>query len=140
MARHSLATMLGLDGLDDEEDAPKAARDPAIEAEVLRDLARAFLEPPQDFMVGDVVTWKSGLKNATVMGYGQPAVIVRLVPDIAPWLSEEQSSRGYYGHCPDVVVLFRDDDGDPMTAGVDSRRVRRMTDDELRIVPALAAE
>lgn len=118
---------------DDDQPAPK--RDPAIEAEVLRDLAAAFLAPQETFAIGDIVTWKPGLKNtAEGIDYGEPVVVLRVEPDRAEWLSDKQSGRGYYGHRPDLTVLFRDRDGAALTYGLDSRRVRRMTESEMRII------
>lgn len=131
MSMRDLAALFG-----DSDEWP--TRDPAIEAEVLRDLAKAYLAPAAAFRIGDVVTWKDGLKNTKAPRYGQPMVVVEIVTSGVACGSVEHSFDGYYGHTPDTAVMFRDLGGDANTFGVDSRRIRLMTEDELRIVRAAA--
>ena len=112
---------------DDDEDRP--ARDPAIEAEVFRDLAKSFLAPQPAFRVGDVVTWKEpALRNARF----DVGIVVEVVHEAEPQTEED---GGHFREVYDLCLLIRPrDDGDAVTIGADSRRLRLMTEDELRIV------
>ena len=123
-----LAEMLFRNRLeDDDEDRP--ARDPAIEAEVLRDLAKSLLAPQPAFQVGDVVTWKEpGLRNARI----DIGIVIEVIPGAEP---VADPGHGHFREVYDICLLIRDEDGDVMTCGVDSRRLRLMTEDERRIVP-----
>lgn len=112
---------------DDDEDRP--ARDPAIEAEVLRDLAKSFLAPQPAFRVGDVVTWKEPAFRNSRLDVG---IVVEIVDDAQP---QTEPGAGHFWEVYDVCLLIRVD-GDVVTVGVDSRRLRLMTEEELRIAPA----
>lgn len=132
MSIQDLAALFGRDDSDDD----RPARDPAIEAEVLRDLAKEYLAPATDFRVGDVVTWKGGLKNARYPEQGHPMVVVALRP--GRLVTDEPEQNGHAGGLDDVVCLLRSRDGIAMTHSFDARRLRLMTEDELRIVRAAA--
>ena len=60
---------------------------------VLRERLRR-LQQPHRFQVGDLVTWKPGLKNRRVPLTGQPAVVVALLDE--PLLDSEQESGSTY--------------------------------------------
>ena len=138
-APFSFADMIGAAAHNEDDDRP-IRRDPAIEAEVLRDLARSFLAPQEPFKVGDVVTWKDGLRNCHHPLPDEPAIVVGFQPEVAEDVAN--AGAGYEGAMKDVIIMVRvrGDEGDSAgTYGLDSRRLRLMTEDELRIVSVKSA-
>jgi hypothetical protein len=68
---------------------------------------RSFREP-HTFEVGDLVTWKPGLKDRPIPRYGQPAVVMDVLdPPIVD--GERASGSTYFNEPIDVVLgLFMD--------------------------------
>jgi len=91
---------------------------------VLRERLRR-LQQPHRFQVGDLVTWKPGLKNRRVPLHGQPAVVVAVLDE--PIRDSDQESGSTYFRDPLDIVLgvIWDKDpgrGDFVTFHFDSRR------------------
>lgn len=113
----------------DEDERPII--NPDIDAAVLRDLAAAYLAPQAPFRVGDVVTWREpAFRNARF----DIGIVVEIVGDAQP---QTETGDGHFREVYDLCLMIRiGDGGEAVTIGADSRRLRLMTEAELRIVPA----
>lgn len=85
----------------------------------------AAYHTPHRFTVGDLVTWKPGLKNRRLPRHGQPAVVMAVLdPPVTD--SDAESGSTYFNEPLDVVIgLFPDDGparGELLTWHVDGRR------------------
>lgn len=106
-----------LDGLSGDIGAALAAR------------CRAFHER-HTFAVGDLVTWKPGLKNRRMPRYDQPAVVMDVL-DQPVFDGERESGNSYFNEPLDLVLgLFMDSGparGELLTWHFDARRFQPWT-------------
>ena len=106
---------------------PRHAIAPEIMAQKLRD-AYELMNQKHEFRPGDLVTWKSGLKNGRYPESGQPAIVTRVYRD--PILRRDMDSGSNHFNEPlDMVVMV--DTGDELSEfHVDSRRFQPFTTPE----------
>lgn len=85
----------------------------------------AQLNQPHRFQPGELVCWKSGLKNRRLPAYGTPAVVLEVLDPPIPD-SETESGSTYFREPLSLVIgLFWDRDpgrGDFVAFHVDGRR------------------
>jgi len=99
------------------------AIEPCTEA-VLRERLQSFLDTPC-FQPGDLVQWKSGLKNKRLPEADQLAVVVEVLS--VPVTDEDKGSSGSYFLEPlDLKLGMIDDDGDFVVYHYDSRRFQKV--------------
>ncbi len=90
---------------------------------------RAFHQH-HSFAIGDLVTWKPGLKNRRVPRSGQPAVVIEVLdPPVVD--GERESGSAYFNEPLDLVLgIFMDSGparGELLTWHFDSRRLQPWT-------------
>lgn len=86
----------------------------------LKQLAASLTEPQPTFKVGDLITWKDGLRNKRLDG---EVVVTHVLAE--PVLDTEGKPGSPYFREPlDIKVGHLDDDGDLIESHVDSRRFR----------------
>ncbi len=75
----------------------------------------------EEIAVGDLVTWKRGLKNKKYPQEGQDARVIEL---LAPPLvnDKEDSGSPYFGEKLDLVLAILDEDGELLLYHYDKRR------------------
>ena len=90
----------------------------------LKDRADDFSRP-MAFEVGDLVTWKDGLKNKKFPAYNEPGVVLQVLSE--PVLDgESDASSAYFREPLDLVVgVIGGDDGTLIAFHYDSRRFRK---------------
>lgn len=73
------------------------------------------------FKPGDIVKWKSSLKNRKKPGYGEPAIVIDVLnePRSDP---ETESGSTYFGEPLDIVLGLIDEAGDFLVYYYDHRR------------------
>lgn len=86
--------------------------------ELLLSMAAALTEAQPAFKVGDVVTWKDGLRNKRLDG----ELIVTEVLETPIHDPVEQAGSPYFREPLSIKVAYLDSDGDLIEAHVDSRR------------------
>lgn len=77
-----------------------------------------------DFREGDIVEWKTGLKNKRYPDYGMPAIVVELLGEPL-YDNTRDSGSSYFREPLDCVLGLFGDDGDFVTFYFDSRRFRK---------------
>lgn len=87
----------------------------------LKDLRERFLQP-QSIEVGQVVKWKTGLKNKRLPKVGQPAIVMEVSDKPITALDERDSGSTYYREPLDLVLGVVDEDKDFVTFYYDKRR------------------
>jgi hypothetical protein len=97
----------------------KAEKKMSNKIEQLRALEKS-INQKHDFKTGDVVTWKSGLKNKKSPEYGNPAIVTRVLP--IPIADKDRSGSPYFNEPLDIVIGILDEDGDFLEYHADSRR------------------
>lgn len=86
----------------------------------LKDLRERFLQP-QNIEVGQIVKWKTGLKNKRLPKMGQPAIVMEVFEKpITP--DERESGSPYYLEPLDLILGVVDEDKDFVTFYYDKRR------------------
>ncbi len=96
-----------------------------VEAERLR---RAFerLTSKVEFVPGDIVQWKRGLKNKKNPPEDGFAIVVQVIPrDEAGYSEDENSGSTYYREVLDLRLGVIDLDGDFVTYWFDSERFEK---------------
>ena len=88
--------------------------------ETLIKMTSSLMEPKQEFKIGDVVTWKDGLRNKRSEG---PFVVTAVLGEAIADASEDPGSP-YFREPLDVRVARLDDDGELLENYLDSRRLR----------------
>ena len=97
---------------------------PSKQAELLRARLDALTEP-QEFSVGDLVTWKDGMRNKTEPDYGAYGIVVEVLEP--PLISESESSGSpYYRERLDTLLGVLDSDEDLALLHVDGRRFKKV--------------
>ena len=89
------------------------------DAALLRDLGKRYQESFA-FQPGDLVQWKRGMRNKTVPAYGNPAVVLEIVPG----RRDENADVGrlYCGENNELRLGMLDRDGDLLGFWVDAHR------------------
>ncbi len=107
--------------LEDVADDETSTRSEGMEARRILDFYRDLSEKHQ-FQVGDLITWKRGLKNGKYPRQGYPAIVTRIYD--TPLIREDMDSgSNHYREPLDMVILV--DTGDEVSEfHVDSRRFR----------------
>lgn len=95
-------------------------------ASMLQELV-ARMSDHQKFEVGQIVTWKPGLKNRKGPDYGQPMIVTAIPPASFPDPTEHSSGSPYFREPLSLVVGFCDD-GDYLEFYIDGRRVAPVAD------------
>lgn len=91
-------------------------------AEYLQELRVRFLEH-HSFRPGDLVAWKAGMANRTILERGEPAIVMDVLE--APVASSKDDSGSIYFREPlDLVLGILHDDNSFQIVHVDSRRFR----------------
>lgn len=88
--------------------------------DVLVALTAALTEQQPKFKVGDVVTWKEGLRNKRLDG----DLVVTEVLDSPVLDPVEQAGSPYFREPLSIKVAYLEGDGDLIEAHVDGRRFR----------------
>lgn len=109
------------DALVDEVRDELASTSPsADEMEALQARLQCFAAQ-EHFKPGMLVTWKPGLRNKRLPRYGQPAIVVEVLPE--PLLDLSDSPELPYWREPlDLLLGILDAEGDLLTWHYDSRR------------------
>ena len=98
----------------------------------LKGLLKSLIEL-DDFKVGDIVVWRSGLKNRSFPEYGTPAIVVEV---LSPPLMDESADSGstYFREPLNLRLGIIDEKGDFLTFVYDGRRFEHYRDagDRLR--------
>jgi len=106
-----------------------AEREKLKAAEKLVTLQRTYAEA-QRFRVGDLVMWKSGMRNRRLPTYGQ-LVIVSAVVDCVRYGAEKSSGSPYFREPETIKIAFVDeDDGEFVEFFMDGARFRVVPEDE----------
>ncbi len=92
---------------------------------LLKENYSKVLDKQQKFNPGDLVSWKSGLKNRTKPNYSEPAIVIDVL-ESPIFDSTNNSGSPYFKEPLDIIVGFVDDDGDFLTMYYDSRRFERI--------------
>lgn len=88
--------------------------------ELLKKRFNAFTEI-NEFVVGDLVKWKPGLRNKGTIEYDEVAIVVEVLD---PPIYDEEKGAGspYYREPLNLVLAFLDSDNDFITFHTDKRR------------------
>lgn len=95
--------------------------DPAIQE--LKKSYEAYISN-ESLSTGDVVSWKPGMRNRTLLNYRQPAIVIEKLQ--YPIFDESQNAGSQYFHEPlDLRVGFLDDNNQFVIYFYDSRRFEK---------------
>ena len=108
-------------GGNDEEPSPHRWRIAA-----LRDAYTRYTADADPLAPGDIVLWKSGLRNRGLPKYGEPAIVMETF-DHAVEKMIEHGGQAIGIDLIDTVIGAYDDDGDFLMACTDSQRLERWT-------------
>lgn len=86
----------------------------------LRAAAKDLLSEPDDFKVGDLVTWKPALRNRYFPANGAPAVVLGLTPGEVS--AETNPASVFFGEPLDLRLGVIEGDGDLIVLHYDQRR------------------
>jgi len=76
-----------------------------------------------NYVEGDIVQWKDGLRNRAYPRYGEPVIVVRLLTE--PVYGDDDSGTPQFKEPLDVVLGWLDNDGDMVCFHYDRRRFRK---------------
>jgi hypothetical protein len=82
------------------------------------------LSEKETFEVGDIVTWKEGLKNKGRPKYNEPVIVVSILEEHV-FDKENQAGSPYFREPLDIILGTYDSDGDFALYHYDSRRFRQ---------------
>ena len=89
----------------------------------LKQLAASLTEPQPAFKVGDLITWKDGLRNKKEPQQGHVAVVTEVLKE--PVLDPgKEAGNPYFREPLSIKAAFLDSDGDFMEVHLDARRLR----------------
>ena len=97
------------------------------QATSLTELKKIFDES-EEFEVDDIVIWKDGLKNKTYPSYEQVAIVLEVLSEPLYNQSVEPDSP-YYNEPLDILLGFKDQEGDMLTFYYDKRRFKKLKED-----------
>lgn len=86
-------------------------------------LLRKELLREVDFSDGDIVQWKDGLRNRAYPAYGEPVVVVEILPE--PVYGDDDSGTPQFREPLDLVLGWLDKEGDMVCFHYDKRRFRK---------------
>lgn len=89
--------------------------------------ACASLNSPNDFKVGDLITWKEGMRNRKFPVDGDPCVVTAVLPEIV-FGGDEETGSMYYREPFNIKIGTFDRDGDFIEHHVDGRRFTHYTE------------
>jgi len=90
----------------------------------LKERAESFARK-EELHVGDLVTWKEGLRNRKRPAEGEPAIVMEILD--GPVFDPEKSGGSAYFREPlDIVLGLLDEDADFALFHFDSRRFQRL--------------
>jgi len=78
-----------------------------------------------DFRPGDIVKWKTGLRNRRRPTYGDVAIVIEKLKEPVFDESEKSAGSAYFREPLDLIIGIIDDDGDFLCYHVDSRRFEK---------------
>jgi len=84
----------------------------------------SFVALPVDFKPGDVVRWKSGLKNKRFPAEGQLAIVINQLS--APFITDKDAGTPYFQEPLDLVLAVLDKEGELVVFYYDRRRFERV--------------
>jgi len=91
--------------------------------EQLLALQRQFATAPaMGFRPGQIVQWKSGMKNRLIPVYGEPAIVMEVLNPPIFDSSKELDGSNLYREPLSLVLGIQDADGDFLTFHYDARR------------------
>jgi hypothetical protein len=106
-------------------------RDKAKEQELLREAQEALTER-HDFRPGQLVEWKTMLRNRQLPEYGQAAVVLEVLDE--PVVNEsEPADSPYYREPLDLILGVIDGDGDVAAFHFDGRRFKSLVGRHFKI-------
>ena len=98
-----------------------STRSPPAEAERLRSVHESYLRR-HDFEAGQLVQWKTGLRNKRLPTHGQPAIVIDVLGEAVLNTAEPPDSP-YFREPLDVIVGVLDGEQDMAFFHIDSRRL-----------------
>ncbi len=102
------------------------------ETELIR-MVKAFVETPVDFQPGDMVRWKSGLKNKRLPAEKQPAIVIHQLSE--PLIADKDSGTPYFQEPLNLVLAFTSKEGELVTFYYDKRRFERIKSNGAKFPP-----
>lgn len=104
-------------------DSLNASKDDDSAIQELKKSYEAYISN-ESISTGDIVSWKTGMRNRTLPNYRQPAIVIERLQ--YPIFDESQNAGSQYFHEPlDLRVGFLDDNNQFVTYFYDSRRFEK---------------
>lgn len=104
-------------------DSLNASKDDDSAIQELKKSYEAYISN-ESLSTGDIVSWKTGMRNRTLPNYRQPAIVIERLQ--YPIFDESQNAGSQYFHEPlDLRVGFLDDNNQFVTYFYDSRRFEK---------------
>lgn len=104
----------------------------AFKPSKLKTLVATLVRPnDREWQVGDIVTFKDGLRNVRFPEAGKLAVVSAVLKEPVADESKDPGSN-YYGRKLDIIIAYAGNDDDVEEYHVDSRRYRLATPEEIQ--------
>lgn len=104
-------------------DSLNASKDDDSAIQELKKSYEAYISN-ESLSTGDIVSWKTGMRNRTLPNYKQPTIVIERLQ--YPIFDESQNAGSQYFHEPlDLRVGFLDDNNQFVTYFYDSRRFEK---------------
>lgn len=87
----------------------------------LKELHKSLLQQ-EDFKSGEIVKWKSELKNKKKPEYDQPCIVIEVLENPIKDINMDNSGTSYFNEPLDLCLGLLDEDGEFMTFYYDRRR------------------
>jgi len=119
--KEDIEKVLALSYLIHEKDDGIGIRDDKRRDDLEEKVSRFLNKQEAEIAVGDLVTWKRGLKNKKYPQEGQYAKVIELLSK--PLVNDkEDSGSPYFGEKLDLVLAIIDEDGELLLYHYDKRR------------------